>query len=150
MRNKILIPIAVLVSLAFLSSFISYNSKGTSQINIKGSKHNKGNARILLFNEQNKQYFPDKSKKTLKQFERTINNKKLVISIKDIPNGKYAVSVHHDENADNKLNTNWLGIPNEGIGASNDAEGNLGPPEFEDAAFVLVKSLKSITINMKY
>jgi len=47
----------------------------------------------------------------------------------------YAVSVFHDENYNGKLDTNLLGIPREGVGASNDARGNFRPPKFGAAAF---------------
>lgn len=42
----------------------------------------------------------------------------------EAPPGTYAVSALHDENSNGKLDTNWLGIPREGVGASNDP--NLG------------------------
>src|SRR5678815_335340 len=39
----------------------------------------------------------------------------------DIPPGTYALAVIHDENLDGKLAMNWLGVPQEGYGVSNDA-----------------------------
>ena len=42
----------------------------------------------------------------------------------DIPPGTYALAVIHDENMNGKLDTNWLGIPTEGYGFSNDAKGS--------------------------
>ncbi len=52
-----------------------------------------------------------------------------------LPAGTYALSIFHDENADGRLDTNWLGIPAEGVGSSNDAKGRFGPPSFEAAKF---------------
>lgn len=49
--------------------------------------------------------------------------------------GVYAVKVFHDINADNKLNTSWIGWPQEPYGFSNDAPVNMGPPPFKLAAF---------------
>ena len=49
--------------------------------------------------------------------------------------GTYAVSTFHDENSNGKLDTNLLGIPTEGVGASNNAKGHFGPPKFDDAKF---------------
>lgn len=46
----------------------------------------------------------------------------------DIPPGTYAMAVIHDENMNGKLDTNWLGVPTEGYGFSNDAKGVLGAP----------------------
>jgi uncharacterized protein (DUF2141 family) len=48
---------------------------------------------------------------------------------------RYAVSVFHDENSNGKLDRNLLGIPREGVGASNNAVGHFGPLKFDDAAF---------------
>jgi uncharacterized protein (DUF2141 family) len=48
----------------------------------------------------------------------------------DIPSGTYALAVIHDENMDGKLGTNWLGVPREGHGFSNDAKALLGAPSF--------------------
>jgi len=36
-----------------------------------------------------------------------------------IPPGTYAIACYHDENDNGKLDTNFLGIPKEGTGASN-------------------------------
>jgi len=43
--------------------------------------------------------------------------------------GRYAVSVFHDENSNGKMDTNFIGIPREGVGASNNAKGHLGPQD---------------------
>jgi|ERR1035438_2564978 uncharacterized protein (DUF2141 family) len=49
--------------------------------------------------------------------------------------GTYAVSAFHDENSNGKMDTNFVGKPREGVGASNNAKGHFGPPKFDDAAF---------------
>jgi uncharacterized protein (DUF2141 family) len=51
--------------------------------------------------------------------------------------GTYAVAVVHDENGNGKLDTNLLGIPREGVGASNGAQGRFGAARFDDAEFTL-------------
>lgn len=65
-----------------------------------------------------------------------------------LPLGKYAVAVYHDLNADGKLNTNFLGIPKEPYGFSNDSMGMFGPPSFEEAAFKIEQDGMKITINL--
>jgi len=70
-----------------------------------------------------------------------------------IPNvapGKYGVTAIHDENANGKLDTNFLGIPREGVGASNDAKGSFGPPAFADMIVTLGESPVTIVINLDY
>lgn len=53
----------------------------------------------------------------------------------DIPPGTYSLAVIHDENMNGKLDTNWLGVPTEGYGFSNDATSLLGAPSFAAASF---------------
>jgi len=54
-----------------------------------------------------------------------IVNGKVVVVFEDVPEGIYAVSVFHDENNNQKLDTNFMGIPKEDIGCSNNAKGFL-------------------------
>ena len=69
----------------------------------------------------------------------------------DLSPGTYALAVIHDENSDGKLNTNWLGIPTEGYGFSNDARGLLGPPTFLAASFSYDgRSVVAMTIRLHY
>ena len=72
------------------------------------------------------------------------------VTLNDLPAGTYAVAVFHDENADQKLETNMLGIPSEGYGFSNDARGVMGPPSFDDAAVKLGDGAATIIINLQY
>ena len=54
----------------------------------------------------------------------------------EIPPGTYAIGVYIDENENEKLDTNFLGIPKEQYGFSNNAKA-FGIPKFEAASFVL-------------
>ena len=49
--------------------------------------------------------------------------------------GEYAISVHHDDNDNGKIDTNFIGIPKEPTGLSNGAVPKFGPPKYKDAAF---------------
>jgi len=57
------------------------------------------------------------------------------VEFRELPSGVYAVAVCHDENANEKCDTNFIGIPTEGTGASRGAVGRMGPPKFDDAKF---------------
>ena len=64
--------------------------------------------------------------------------------------GRYAVIAFHDENGNTKLDKNFMGVPTEPYGFSNNARGFLGPPSFDDAAMVLEDGDKAIHIAMVY
>ncbi len=57
-----------------------------------------------------------------------------VIRIADVPAGSWAVLAYQDENANDELDRNIVGIPKENYGFSRDARGRFGPPGFDDAA----------------
>ena len=103
---------------------------------------NKGTLMIGLYNKKanflKKQY----QSKVVK-----INNKKSTVVFKNLPKGEYAVSFVHDANNNKKMDTNYLGIPKEAYGCSNNATGFMGPPKYDDAKFQLLTN-KSIKINI--
>jgi uncharacterized protein (DUF2141 family) len=70
------------------------------------------------------------------------------IVVAAIPAGEYAIKVFHDVNGDGELATNFLGIPVEPYGISNDARGLFGLPDYKEAAFNFDGSEKTIAIHM--
>jgi uncharacterized protein (DUF2141 family) len=60
----------------------------------------------------------------------------LTVTIPDLAPGTYAVSLFHDANGNGKLDTNFIGIPKEGYGFSNNV-GARGKPKFQEASFTL-------------
>lgn len=79
-----------------------------------------------------------------------ISNQHAVCDFSGVASGTYAVAVFHDENSNGKLDTNFLGIPREGVGASNDAQGHFGPPKFDAAAFRFSGGRIDLKITIKY
>ena len=64
------------------------------------------------------------------------------LSIKDLPEGEYALAVFYDENGNDKLDTNWLGIPKEKVAFSNAKMKTFGPPKFKECVFKLSTNTK--------
>src|SRR5215469_286634 len=63
--------------------------------------------------------FPKEGQKAVAHIVAPISEQKAVCEFPGIAPGTYAVSVFHDENSNGKLDTNFMGIPREGVGASN-------------------------------
>ena len=72
-----------------------------------------------------------------------------VAEFKAVAFGVYAISVMHDTNGNKELDSNFMGIPKEGFGFSNDAMGMFGPPDFNKASFEHTGK-KDIVIKLKY
>lgn len=68
----------------------------------------------------------------------------------DLPPGTYAIACFHDENANGKFDQNFLGIPLEGYGFSNNLHPFLSAPTFDAASFVLPAEGTALTIHMIY
>jgi uncharacterized protein (DUF2141 family) len=104
----------------------------TSTVTIKviGARNAKGKLGVALF--QDAKGFPEDTSKTLRQQEAEINPQTLSAQVvfRDVPQGVYAISVRHDENNNGKLDRNFIGVPKEGYGASNNPKKKLRSPSF--------------------
>lgn len=79
-----------------------------------------------------------------------VRDKQARCDFEDIPSGTYALAVVHDENMNGELDTNWMGVPKEGYGFSNDAKGLLGAPTFSAASFPYDGQNLELTISLTY
>lgn len=122
------------------------NSKGRLIINFDGLRSNEGTVKVAITNS--KENYKD-HKNPFIGLTIPISNKKAVAVIEDLPFGDYAVKAFHDEDGNDMLNTNFLGIPNEDYGFSNDARGMFGPPSWNAARFRLNKEELAINITIK-
>ncbi len=115
------------------SGFISVHSeelKSTIQITIMGIPDTKGKLNIGLYDKESD--FPDELNMFQGQTIR-IDKKEITVWFSRIPQGDYAIAVFYDENNNGKLDKSFVGRPTEAYGFSNDAQGLLGAPTFEDA-----------------
>jgi uncharacterized protein (DUF2141 family) len=94
--------------------------------------------------------FPKNGNKAVAHAKAGISHGRSVCEFPRITPGRYAVSVFHDENSNGKMDTNFMGIPREGVGASNNARGHFGPPKFDDAAFRYSGGKLDLTITIAY
>jgi uncharacterized protein (DUF2141 family) len=65
----------------------------------------------------------------------------------ELADGHYAIKIMHDENSNGKLDTNFIGIPTEGYGFSNNG-GRFGPASYSDAKFSVTGNTE-ITIKLR-
>jgi uncharacterized protein (DUF2141 family) len=69
-----------------------------------------------------------------------VENKDLSVTVKDLPYGKYAVSVFQDINGNEKLDKGLFGIPAEPFAFSNNFHPRLRAPKWEDCEFEYMQS----------
>lgn len=68
----------------------------------------------------------------------------------NLPQETYSVYVFHDENMNGEMDSNEMGIPIEGYGASNNLERRMGPPDPSEAKFKLNQPKSTIEIKLIY
>jgi len=121
-------------------------------VNIQNIK--KGYMLVLLYNKKN--WAPDKPEKAIKIIKINLHSSSQKVIIKNIPFGTYALSLIHDINKNNQLDTRWFppGMPSEDVGTSNNAEGGpFGAPPWSKAKFIIDKrevNLKTIKMAHLY
>jgi uncharacterized protein (DUF2141 family) len=118
---------------------------GTIHVHMK-LRNDRGQVICTLFTPADK--FPDQSHKGM-TIAVPISNKHAVCRFKDVPYGNYAIVVFHDENRDGEFNQNWLGMPKEGFGFSNNP-GTLKKPVFDDAKVNLDRPEVDIEVKLNY
>jgi uncharacterized protein (DUF2141 family) len=139
MKNRIL-TLAIIFSGIF-STNAQENETFDLTIEVNGIKNNQGKIFIAIYDSE--ETFLNKASGIIAE----IKDKKSTGIFKGLKKGTYAVSLFHDENNNQKMDTKIFGIPKEPYGFSNDASGFMGPPKFNDAKFNL-DSNKKITVNI--
>ncbi|HJT01783.1 MAG TPA: DUF2141 domain-containing protein [Terriglobales bacterium] len=117
-------------------------------VGIEGLRSDRGQVLCGLFSSAAD--FPKKADRAVAHAKSSIADRHAMCEFQDVPPGTYAVSVFHDENLNGKLDTNFLGIPREGVGASYDAKGHFGLPTFSSAAFQHSSNPTVLKITINY
>ena len=115
-------------------------------ITVKGIRSDKGKIAALAFIDHDG--FPGQVAKAKAHAAVDAKLGTVNLTLKNLPAGKIAVTVLHDENGNGKLDRDVFGIPLEGVGMSGKPPGNM-PPTFNDVVFDLSKSQK-LEITLKY
>lgn len=112
---------------------------------IRGLESDDGQLMIALFDSE-ATFGTDQA---LRAEALPIANRSCEWVVPDLTPGSYAIAVYHDENGNGELDSNFLGIPQEPYGFSNNARGRFGPPGFDDASFRAGGSSVVLEIEVK-
>jgi uncharacterized protein (DUF2141 family) len=124
--------IAIFLIVLVVSAFSNFSGSRDKNVNltIKVSGFEKicGKLQIGLYNKASD--FPEKGKEY--KTTRVTVTSGIVKYTFNIPPGDYAAALYHDENSDGECNTNFLGIPTEAYGFSNNVKPVLSAPSFDE------------------
>jgi len=136
-------------SILFLILFFGFHlsaQTATLKVEVNNIHPIEGNLKLGIFNRVHD--YRSKSNPFLKS-SKVVTDTIAVFSFENVPFGRYAAAVYHDENGDDTLNVKKFGIPIEGIGFSGKFNSRIKPPDFPLASFRL-RNDTTITIEMMY
>jgi uncharacterized protein (DUF2141 family) len=93
--------------------------------------------------------FPKEKDKSVAWQAKPADADTIVFTV-SLPPGKYAASVLHDENKNNKMDMSFLGIPKEGYGVTNNPKPDYRQARFDEAVFDLGPGGATLTISLQY
>ncbi len=134
--KHILKKVSILIIGVILMSFTLQNNEETYSltITVKDLRNSKGVIQFAIYNKEGS--IPDeKYKKYYKKDIVAIDNNTATITFNNLPKGRYAVNILHDENKNGKIDKKFI-LPKEGIGFSNyESIGMRNRPKFSKASF---------------
>jgi len=93
--------------------------------------------------------YPDDDSKPIASADVPAVAGETVITLHGVPPGIYAIQTFQDVNANDKMDTSWLGLPQEPFGFSDDATPFLSKPSFDDVKFTLAAGENSQVIHLQ-
>ena len=147
--KKVLSLLQLTLIILLLSSFNNQKKETCNlTIEVKELRNSNGTVVFALYNRDDA--FPDEQyKKYLKKLTGKIVKGSSTVTFENLPAGKYAVNILHDENNDGKIKKGLI-LPKEGIGFSNyQSIGLSNKPSFSKASFIL-QSDKAMKIKIIY
>lgn len=136
---------SILVMILLFNSLMVWGQQeGNIHVRIQKIENKQGILRVGLFKETDKFLEEASWSKDI-----PVNGREMVeVDFENIPYGTYAISIYQDLDENGKLDANFIGIPKEPVGFSNDHRPKMGPPKFNGAKFDLAQQKLSLTVDM--
>jgi uncharacterized protein (DUF2141 family) len=133
------------------AAFADAPSADANEIRVvaQGLKDNRGKMFCIIFDEANAKNYPNKPEHATMKATSAIVDRAATCTFAGVRPGTYAVAVFHDTNDNGHLDTGFMGIPTEPVGASNDAHGSMGPPKFKDAQFAYTGGVLVLKVKLE-
>ncbi|MFT4997322.1 MAG: hypothetical protein ACJA0M_001064 [Chitinophagales bacterium] len=135
----------LVLSLLFITN-MAFAQQSSLAITVSGITHDSGSIVVAVFDSADNWLSTDADTAAFAHASQGVSGEAQVsLLIEDIPTGSYALSIFHDVNANDELDTNFIGYPQEPFGFSAPM-GAFGPPNFHEASIEVKSGLNEITI----
>jgi len=116
-------------------------------VTIDGVHSAKGNVVVALYSKPDQ--FPDGDYSD-QHTKVKADTAPITVVFDHLRPGLYAVGAYHDENGNDRFDTNFIGYPIEGYALSNGIRAIISRPRFADAAFLVPDGEKQVTLHIRY
>ena len=138
---------SIVLAVAFYAPPAFSESPSNVLIEVSGFKNTRGTLNCRLFTKAAD--FPDGE--GIVTLRVPITGPNTSCSFSNVEPDKYAIAVVHDENGNGKLDKNFVGVPSEGYGVSNNKTYALTAPKWNESIFTLgVNERKTLQVNLRY
>lgn len=146
MRPHALSLMAIVIALCAAALGASRAAANTLDVTVEGLRSSRG--QVLIGLHATASSFPSRWAEAVAVIRLPADLRPSVATFQDVPPGRYALVVVHDEDGDGEMSKTFIGFPREGFGASNNPT-FLGPPRFGSASFALEGPMRT-TIRIVY
>ena len=145
-RSSLLLALAMTITAATASA----SSGGRIEAAVSGVSNAPGMVGCALFSSA--AGFPLESDKPSVKIVRVAPAGGAAMCVfENVPPGVYAMAVVHDTNGNGRADTNFLGMPTEGVGVSNNVMPRMSPPTFDANKFtVAAGQITRLAISLRY
>lgn len=105
-----------------------------------------GTLRLGLYDEAR---YPDDDATPVASADVHADMGETVITLNNVPPGTYAIETFQDVNSNHKMDTSWLGLPQEPFGFSRDAQPHLSKPGFGRVKFEVTQGLNVQVLHLQ-
>ena len=145
MKTQLLITGAIAIGFAFLAPLVQ---AGELSVTISDIRADQGQLMVAVMNSDAGWNNQEKPVAVDKLAAGKANGDGQVVFRFNLPAGSYAVQVMHDENDNGKLDTNFMGLPVEGYGFSNNPQ-VMRRAHFDEARFEITEAPAAIVVRLR-
>ncbi len=139
----------MLAMVAWVQPLAAQNAEAVLEVEVAQVRNANGGLGCQLFASADG--FPLRGERALQSLMVPIQNGSARCRFLPVQAGTYAVAILHDENGNQKLDSNLLGMPTEGYGVSNNKTYALSQPRWEESRFDLAPGeTRQLTIQLRY
>lgn len=135
------------IALVSVANVLVSTEVATLAVRVDGFENRSGSAGIAVWNAA--LGFPDHVEHAVATMYSVIEDGVAVAQFDLLAPGVYAVTVFHDENDNHRFDKNWIGIPRETWGVSNNVRPRLRAPTFDEASVTLEPGDTLVEIHVR-